>query len=316
MTTKRTRAVWLVTMGTLLAGGAFEACSSSSGDDVSATPDAGLDATQSGDGATDSGKKDSGPKPDAGVALTCPATTLSGECDLVAQNCATGKECVVIQGTDGNPTAACEPQGAGSVPKGHECCPNAANAGNCVAGTTCVGNDCSILDGGAGSKTGRCTPFCCEGDNTTCGESDPEGVPGVCATQLVGVGQLTDGGDAIYGDGCTYTIACKPFGVQKCATGDACLLQSDGTSFRCSSIFNAPGLEAGAPCSFSNACADGYECLGPLDGGATCTTMCLIHDAGSPPFDASSPTLGQCPSGKQCLGTVTGAPPWYGFCVP
>ncbi len=315
MTTKRARAFWLLTTATLLATGAVEACSSSSSDD--STHDAGLDATQpEGDtGTGDSGKKDAGPKPDSSV-LTCPATTLAGSCDLVAQNCGTGKECVVIQGTDGNPTAACEPQNTGSVPKGYECCPNAANQGNCVSGTTCVGNDCSVLDGGAGSKSGRCTPFCCAGDNSTCGESDPEGVPGVCGVHLVGTAQLTDGGDAVYGDGCTYTTACKPFGVQPCGTGSACLLASDGTSFRCSSIFSAPGLGAGTTCSIGNACADGLECLGPADGGSTCTIMCLVHDAGSPPFDASAPTLGQCPTGKQCLGTLTGGPPWYGFCVP
>ena len=190
-----------------------------------------------------------------------------------------------------------------------------------MSGTFCLGPDCTDLDGGAGSKSGRCSPYCCQGDNGKCAESDPEGIKGTCDTNLIGTNPQ-DGGELFFGSGCTYKPPCKPFHVQSCGsdTSATCTLQDDGVSFRCSGIFNPPGLDAGIVCNAANACASGLECLGPLDGGATCTLMCYRADGGTPPFDAAAlpmtPGFGGCNAGQTCNGSFIGAPGWYGFCVP
>lgn len=318
----RSRAFWFLATVTCFSTASIAACSSS-GDD-SLAQDSGTDGTvgdgSGGDGSTKDGSASDGGGGDSGP-VSCPAQTLSGTCDLVLQNCPSGNECVPILNADNSVTAQCQPAGTGAVPQGHECCPNAANQGGCVSGTFCLGNDCSVLDGGPGSKSGRCSPYCCQGDNGKCGSSDPEGLKGTCDTNIIGQNPQ-DGGDLQFGSGCTYKPPCKPFHVQSCGsdTNSTCTLQDDGVSFRCSGIFQPPGQDAGTLCNSANACANGLECLGPIDAGATCTIMCYRADGGTPPFDASvltnAPGFGGCPVGSACNGTLVGGPGWYGFCVP
>jgi hypothetical protein len=315
---RRSRFILLVASAGLLTGGALAACSSSSGDNTFDQTDSGTDATVADTGT------DSAPPRDASTADvfvppgSCPATTLAGSCDLVLQNCGAGKECDPIQNSDGTVTAQCEPAGSGSVPLGHECCQNAANNGDCVTGTFCNAA-CADPDAGAGTKSGRCAPFCCAGDNTVCGSSNPEGIKGIC--NVTSVGTLGDGGSIVFGDQCTYDVACKPFDIQPCTdTTASCLLGDDLASFKCSDILSPPGVAAGGGCSAGNACQSGLECLGNIDGGASvCTVMCFI-DAGSPPFDAGLITNavghGGCPSGQSCNGFINGGPVWYGTCNP
>jgi hypothetical protein len=200
------------TAATLLTGGILAACSSSSSsDDAVPQEDAGSDGTTS-DAAPDVVPRDAGP--DTFVAPgSCPATTLPGTCDLVLQNCGAGKECDPILNNDGTITAQCQTAGTGSVPLGHECCQNAANNGDCVAGLFCNAS-CANPDAGPGTKSGRCAPYCCEGDNTICGSSDPEGIKGVC--NVTAQFTLGDGGLVNAGNQCTYDTACKPFHEQPC----------------------------------------------------------------------------------------------------
>lgn len=234
------------------------------------------------------------------------------DCDLVLQNCAGGKECVVAIASDGGPTTSCNVPGTGNRPLGSTCCPGAQN--QCVPGLECIGPDCT--DGGA--PTARCTPHCCKGDDSVCGASVPEGFHGSC--DLTIVEDFPDAAQTPVFEVCTYKGVCKPFHVQPCPTNYTCLLQADNVSFRCDEIFSAPGKPQDTVCTFGNECADGLECLGPADGGASkCTTTCYHPDAGAP-FDAGvltdAATYGGCSAGKGCGGTFTGAPPWLGFCTP
>jgi hypothetical protein len=312
---KRSRFFWLLASASLLTGGTLGACSSSSSDGTIGQDDGGSDGTI-GDGSNDGGNQRDG-NGDAFVPPgSCPATTLPGACDLVLQNCGTGKECDPVQNSDGTFSAQCEPAGTGSVPLGHECCQNAANNGDCVSGLSCSA-PCADPDAGPGTKTGRCTPYCCPGDNSVCGSSDPEGIKGVC--NVTSIFTLPDGGEVTAGGGCTYDTACKPFHVQPCTDPNTtCILGDDLASFKCSTILSPPGIDAGGACSAGNSCASGLECLG------NCTVMCFM-EAGTPPFDAAVITnavgYGGCPAGQHCAGTLVGGPdgsvdgpPWYGFC--
>lgn len=316
----RSRTFWLVATATLMSGGTIGACSSSS--DNGFATDAGSDGTF-GDGSSDgsrdgSGGGDGSSGGDSGP-TSCPSLTLPGTCDLVTQNCEAGNECDPVFDNSGNIVAACIPQSSGSVPLGHECCPD-QNNGNCVSGTSCGGPPCTITDGGPGTKTGRCAPYCCPTDSNHCGESDPEGVRGVCNTTTFG--SNPDGGSDIqFGMTCTYPLACKPFGVQPCGSSAECTLADDGVSFRCNGIENPPGQDAGTICNAGNACKSGMECLGPVDASTTCTLMCYQKDGGTPPpFDAAAlpmtPGFGGCYPGQTCAGTLIGGPAWYGFCAP
>jgi hypothetical protein len=309
---RRALIVFALISGGLAAGAAGFACSS---DPALTEVDAGFDGSKpvedTGTVLVDGGKPDTSTGSDAGR-----CAQLKGSCDLVTQDCPSGKECVVVASASGNElTTDCQPAGSGNKPVGAKCCPDQAN--QCVAGLECVGAPCGNTDSGVGQITGRCTPHCCDGDDTPCGASLPEGFKGTCDSQLV-----TDFGDAsvAISNICTYKGVCTPFQIQPCPNNFACLLQGDGVSFRCSGIFNPPGKDAGVACSAANDCADGMECLGPADGGSTCRTICYRADGGAP-FDGgglidAGAGKGSCPPTKGCGGTITGAPAWLGFCTP
>jgi hypothetical protein len=309
---RRALIVFALVSGALAAGAFGFACSS---DPPTSDVDAGFDGSKPQD---DTGTV----VPDAGTETSTGGDAgrcaqLVGPCDLVLQDCPSGKECLVVAAAGGAAlTTACQPAGSGNKPVGAKCCPDQAN--QCVAGLECTGGEpCGTSDGGSGAITARCTPHCCSGDDTPCGASIPEGFKGTCDTQLVT--ELADASVAI-ANICTYKGVCTPFKIQPCPNNFACLVQSDGVSFRCSAIFNPPGKDAGAACGAANDCADGMECLGPADGGSTCRTLCYRADGGAP-FDGggladAGAGKGSCPLGKGCGGSITGAPAWLGFCTP
>ena len=300
------------------AGIAGVACSSSPHVDTGG----GMDSSVNGDGPSgdqssggDAGT-DSANNTDGAMKGNC-SPARGPACDLVLQNCAGGKECVVALGAGGGPTTACQDPGTGNRPLGSTCCPGQQN--QCVPGLECIGPSCT--DGGM--PTARCTPHCCPGEDSVCAQSVPEGFHGSC--DLTIVEDFPDAAGLPVFQACTYKGVCKPFHVQSCPPNYACLLQSDNVSFRCSEIYSLDG-GSGTPqdtrCTIGNECQDGLECLGPADGGPSkCTTTCYHPDGGPPPFDAGGlttggATYGGCSTGKGCGGTFTGAPPWLGFCTP
>jgi hypothetical protein len=272
--------------------GAFGvACSSSNGSNFG-SDDGGSDATTG-----DSGRQD---VTDAGDALQGNCEPLHGECDLVLQDCTDGKQCVPDFGPDGGNTTSCQPTtGTQHIKKGYACTPPQQPAQNpCLPGLECVHN--------------RCSPYCCDKDDTPCGTSSPEGIPGVCNLQV------TNGKGQTLFNVCTYAAICKPFKLLPCPPGSACYTDDTATYFACSPYARPDGgAPEGAQCNYLNDCVDGTQCIGPPNAGQ-CTMLCYTGH-GNPPFDAGAlqmgPGTGGCVSGEQCKTNV-GWPSWIGVCGP
>lgn len=260
------------------------ACSSGGGG-----ADAGDDSGTGSEGGADVTNPDSG-KPDSGGPTKCATYPTKGACDIVAQDCPMGQECVAVS-EDGGLTLKCETASTGSVPKGGKCTSN----GQCVAGTECI--------------QGRCAWHCCDMDDSPCGMSQPEGYIGVCNLNLV------DNNQKIVGHACTYSADCTPFGLKPCPSGSTCLVQDMSGKATCTQIFMPPGKDQGQPCSAANDCKDGMMCVGGADGGFACSYTCYkgggTFDAGVAKMDAG---LGGCPMGKTCGGGIGGLPMWLGLC--
>jgi hypothetical protein len=279
------RAYLLLGFGLLTSAGLVGfACSSTPvtpGDDGgdSGNSEAG-DAFNPADGPA----KDSQP-----VVMTCPTYPLKGECDIVAQNCPNkADECIALNDGDGGLSLKCQTANTGSIPKGGKC----SSTGQCVPGTECI--------------QGRCAWHCCNGDDTPCGTSVPEGYIGTCNINLV------DSKQNKVGEVCAYSADCTPFGLKPCPVNSTCLVQDMSGKATCSEIYNPPGLGENATCTAANECKDGMMCLG-MPG--KCTTVCYkgggSFDAGVAKMDAG---LGGCPMGKSCSGGIQNLPAWLGVC--
>ncbi len=289
------------------------ACSSSSssgsGDDSTGPMDAsGVDSTAADSQAHDTGTTfDTGPQ-DSGVPLgDCSA--VGGSCDIVAQNCPSGQECVLAGGPGGTTVTECEPtQASESIQKGYPCCPGQSNP--CLPGLECNGQT-ACVDGG--TPTGTCAARCCEGDDSVCGMT-PGGVAGHCD-----IGVVDNDGGPLYSI-CDYSTPCKPFGVEPCGTGQECIVTDLAGTATCTSIFNPPGVAEGMACTSENACQSGLMCLGSSATDETCIMLCLVSGQ-TPPFSTSGlamgPLTGGCNTGKSCNGQAVSTifPPWLGICL-
>jgi hypothetical protein len=276
------------------------ACSSSSsgnfGGDDSGTGD---DAT-SGDGSShdgggdtllgnDGGSHDGG---NADAAGNC--SPVNGPaCDIVKQNCTTGKECVVVQGTDGGFTTACNATTVNEhIQKGEACSTQSPNP--CLPGLECF--------------EGRCTPHCCQGDDSVCGMSS-DGIQGACDLNIT-----AGGGNSPLFMVCTYKAVCKPFKVVPCPTGQACTVEDNLGTADC---LGDNGKAEGASCMYKNDCVDGLGCFSAPDAGGICQMYCITPGQ-TPPFDAGTPGpgTGGCNSGKSCIGRLNAQqfPAWLSIC--
>ncbi|HSQ64210.1 MAG TPA: hypothetical protein VLM85_13380 [Polyangiaceae bacterium] len=290
-----TRSWLIVGSGALIACGALGvACSSPSyntdgGVDSGGGGDAKSDVTTKpdGGGGTDGGGGDGSTGP-------CTTTTITGTCDIVAQNCNTGQECVVTQGSDGGFVTTCSPNGGGSFAEGHTCTQTAS----CVPGLECI--------------QGRCAKHCCLNNDSECGTS-PEGYVGRCDLNV------TDNNNQPMYAVCTYSSGCQPFDIQGCGGGQTCLIQDSSGTAKCVGYPNGDaGLPEKSACSASNACNDGLMCLGSADGGSfSCQWVCY---SGGGPYDAGIETLGPgkggCPTNETCKTVSWGGslPTWLGIC--
>ncbi len=344
------RVVLLVTCGGMLAGGLLsQACSSTSKPSFMGPSDGGHDSSV---GTNDGSVRDTGTGPlgdssvqgmdvvtgqDSGAMMVTDSSVpgdggggfdgplancspIMGACDIVSQNCGPGMECIAVLDPDGGPgevTACSTVQASEHLPSGHSCCPSGTNP--CDPGLECIGNACDL--DAAAPATGRCTPHCCSGpdggDDTPCGLSVPEGYPGHCDLTIV-----DNNNNSLYSV-CTYSQNCKPFHVESCAPGSACLVQDNSGTATCSQIFNpagdAGGLGQNQPCSFGNECADGLMCLISGDAGGSCLMLCYVQGQATP-FDAGNlsgagPGYGGCPVAQNC-GSVDPSlfPAWLGLC--
>ncbi len=287
-----TRGWWLGGMALVLSGGLVFACSSGNN-----FPDGGgMDSST--DSTTDQGQQgnDAG-KSDAPI-MTCEAG-ITGACDIVLQNCGSGKDCTAVNLEAGvcNYQLECVTNNTGSLAEGYACTQSASNP--CVAGLECI--------------EGRCARHCCLGDDSVCGTSQPEGFTGKCAVNVSL--QYCSGTEYSV---CTYAKPCEPFQQQPCGPGLECNVTDMNGTATCSDY--ASGTDAGkaygAPCMYANDCEDGLGCYQAPDAGtSTCQWNCYMPPG---PFDAGiknlAPGLGGCPGGQTCKYMITGLPTWFGLC--
>ncbi len=257
--------------------------------------DSGGDTTTGGDsGGKDGQTTDGGQNNDSGQSGSCEAG-ISGNCDIVAQNCPSGKECTVVQ-SDAGFMLDCVTNTTGSIKEGYACT-QSGNSNPCVAGLECV--------------LGRCAKHCCFCDDQACGQEHPEGYTGRCDLSI------TVGNTPAYTD-CTYSAGCQPFDIQPCAASQACNIKDSNGTATCIDYANDGGLPEKTPCQYANDCKDGLICAGNLDGGAAiCQWECYVPPG---PFDAGITSLGAgkggCPTGETCKPINWGgsAPTWLGMC--
>lgn len=286
------RVPFLVALGTIGAAGLLDiACSTN----VNVGPDAdsGPDTSTGSEG----GPTDSGGKPDAKKIPVCTMNPIKGECDLVSQNCPSGKECVSNL-PDGGFGTICQDPGTGALAEGEACVNGADNP--CVAGLQC--------------QAGRCSKPCCMGDpngSSVCGVTK-EGYIGVCDLNIV-----DPKNNPLYSV-CEYAKPCEPFGVQPCGMGQTCLVKDGVGTAACSDIFGA-GKTVGTPCTAANDCQDGMMCVG--SGTNVCTIMCWNKASKTPPpFDGGALDGGVggggCPAKQTCQAVNWGGalPDWLGTC--
>ncbi|MBL9026428.1 MAG: hypothetical protein JNL21_29800 [Myxococcales bacterium] len=285
----------------LVAAGALGACGDSEGSGGSGSDDPTSNSTTTGTGSTtgtmqttttggmttssstSSGSTSSGP-----IECSDMVTTITGECDLLQQDCGPGETCLVAQDPNdpANSVSACAP--AGLVGLGQPCEP-----GDCQEGMLCVGT---------------CTYVCCP-EGATMGANEPCGL-GQCSLNVSFKG--TD--DSVYV--CTYDEVCNFFDPNTCPTGKDCHFAGNGLA-NCS--VPSPGdYMDGEMCEgFANDCPDSAICIdadGPMMGDDTlyCRYFCDPNLSGQPAG------LGGCPAGQTCDTSVYdfGFPADLGFCHP
>lgn len=278
----------------LVAAGALGACGDSEGSGGSSTDDpdtttttgtgntTGTSGSTTTTGSTTSGSTSSGP-----IVCSDPVTTITGECDLLQQDCPTGETCLVAQDPNDpmNSVAACAP--AGLVGLGQPCSP-----GDCQEDMLCVGT---------------CTYVCCPFD-AAMGANEPCGI-GQCTLNVTFMG--TD--DSVFV--CTYDEVCSFFDPNSCPAGKDCHYAGPGLA-NCS-VPSPPNYMDGDVCGGNgNDCPDSAICIdvdGPMMGDDTlyCRYFCDTDLSGMPAG------LGGCPGGQTCdTGVYDFGFPGLGFCHP
>lgn len=309
MHTRSLRFALLTAAGLCVAALAASACGS---DPPLAEGDGGTTTT---DGSVlDGGAVDPSTLPDSGrptTGKTC--HPVPGPCDLILQDCprddrGAPQECVAARGTDGGIVTACRAvQPSQQLPLGKSCC-TASGDNPCLPGLVCTGGPCA--DGG--EVTGRCSPVCCPGDDSLCGQSSPEGIAGECNLLLSNAS-----GETIF-QACTYRERCKQFGIERCGTNKACVLDDRYGSSSCVALREGSGKAPGAECKYANECQDGTICIGDGKTGH-CRSTCLTPGAVTP-FDAGGLPMGAgtggCPVGEECslLLSRESFPAWMSLC--
>jgi hypothetical protein len=230
---------------------------------------------------------------DADAGLVCKthsySTIKAGVCDLLQQDCPTGKTCKELKNANNTWTTQCVVAN-GLKGEGETC----GVDDECRAKLTCA--------------AGRCAPVCCGSTNEPC-------LGGICNLFI----QL-DNGNKVNKQVCHYAKACDLLTANACDQAFSCHVEDSKQGLATCvqpSGANAPDLGA---CHYLNDCGDMEHCLdGSPNKAGKCHFYCGLEQA-----DPSSPGagLGGCPSGQTCHALeVDGVPfdfnlPTIGLCAP
>lgn len=220
---------YLAWLGAGFLGVGAVSAGSGCGDDPPPADDGGGGATASststGSGATSSSVGSSSSSGGGSEPIVCGSeyTNVTGSCDLLNQDCASGQMCNVQNGE-----AQCLPDPGGLKKHGDPC----TSPSECQRGLVCIDS--------------KCAPFCCPDNDQPC-----EG--GVCDLQV----NLGDG-DFVFV--CSYAEACTLF-AGDCPEGMDChIANADKGLSVCDPPLDL--VAEGEACNFRNNCDDAQQCVG------------------------------------------------------
>lgn len=257
--------------------GAAAASSGGVGGDTAAASSSYLPSA----GVEQGGTGGSNPTSASSGGLTCSEEYTNipkGECDLLAQDCASGTFCGVAT-VDGAKTTKCVPDLGGVKDKGADCVSNS----ECKSGLTCVDNHCS--------------PFCCPATDEPC-----DG--GTCDVNL-----NFEMGKTAFAMACSYLTICDLF-AGNCAEGMDCHL-SDATA--CLAVCDSPSDNAvseGGDCMYRNDCGESQLCNNNSPDMGVCRYFCDTTKADQPAGK------GGCPQDRMCKPAGGTGCSNLGLCVP
>lgn len=178
--------------------------------------------------------------------LTCSSNVstppLTGDCDLLQQDCPPGKTCV-----PGSTKTLCQ-SGGGLKGPGKVC--NLGNGTNeCQAGLFCIG----------ANEIGICTRPCCKDDNQPCGGGDCNG-------------EVNFGNVVV--TMCSYSEQCALFQEGACDAGLKCQLVYPDKPLAVCTLPAPMNVPEGQGCQYVNQCGDNQVCLGGI-----CRYSCSLSNS-------------------------------------
>ncbi|MBM4356735.1 MAG: hypothetical protein FJ096_01360 [Deltaproteobacteria bacterium] len=185
-----------------------------------------------------------------------------GECDLLKQDCPSGKFCGVTK-VEGVSKSMCLADLGGVKDKGADCSTNS----ECKSGLSCIDKHCS--------------PFCCPANNEPCGG-------GSCDVNL----NFEDGKSA-FAMVCSYLPICDLF-AGNCAKGTDCHLTDPAS---CLAVCDSPSSQAvseGGKCMYRNDCGESQLCNNNAPDDGVCRYFCDTSKTGEPAGK------GGCPADRKC----------------
>jgi hypothetical protein len=190
--------------------------------------------------SSSSGTGGCGPTTNLGLSCADEYTNVTGACDLLAQDCATGEYCDI----DAEGASVCLPDHGGVKCRGESC----VTLEECQAGLQCIDS--------------KCTPFCCPDSNEPC-------AGGLCDTQV-------DFGNDMFGLVCSYLPQCQLLMNECTAPAECHPARFDQALAVCDSP-SSSHVGEGESCIFRNDCGESQICNTTGEPGV-CRQLCNVRD--------------------------------------
>jgi hypothetical protein len=276
-------------LGCGYAGALFVACSDD-GARVEPGSTGGGDAGASSVTASSTATSTSGSEGSGGEApLVCaepivqtqPRSVVTGECDLLDQDCQLGRTCVAVQDPRTRAWSTKCTIAPGLKGPGKPC----VAPDECEAGLFCIGGQDAF-----------CAAPCCPPTNEPCGN-------GLCNL-------FTEFENGLFVWMCSYDEGCELFAEDACVPGRDCHI-SDIRQGRATCVRLADRrVDEGQPCDYLNECGDMQHCDAPGLEARSCRYYCYLQRS-----DPLPPGGGGCPEGQACQQVNVGRSD-VGICRP